>query len=84
MVRVVQYDEITNILEEFNLNDQIAMNADESTVFYNKSPKFTLAHASEKSIPGYKSAKDRLLNIIIISWEERSMDVDDSELMNNS
>ncbi|OAF64783.1 hypothetical protein A3Q56_07457 [Intoshia linei] len=56
-------------------------NANESPVFYKKFPKFTLAHASEKSIPGYKSSKDCLLKIIIISWEERSMDVDDSQIL---
>ncbi|OAF68907.1 hypothetical protein A3Q56_03351 [Intoshia linei] len=56
-------------------------NANESAVFYKKSPKFTLAHASEKSIPGYKSSKDRLLKIIIISWEEQSMEVDDSQIL---
>ncbi|OAF70975.1 hypothetical protein A3Q56_01269 [Intoshia linei] len=75
-------EKFNNIIAEKKYFMEQIYNSDESAVFYKKSPKFTLTHGSEKSIPGNKSSKDRLLNIII-SWEEQSMDVDDSVLMND-
>ncbi|OAF71061.1 hypothetical protein A3Q56_01190 [Intoshia linei] len=77
-------EKFNNIIAEKNYSMEQIYNANESPIFYKKSPKFTSAHPLEKSIPGYKSSKDRLLKIIIISWEEWSMDVDDSELMDDS